>query len=118
MRRFGLLLLLLLLSAPLAVEAQNYNSIIHSGLCDGNLATGRIDADCVLEVALHVIRVVFSLTGAICVIMIMVGGYQWTLGNLIGSKDQAKQTINNAIVGLIASVLSFVIVTFVLNALS
>ncbi|SRR6266496_5821743 len=61
-------------------------------------------------------NIIIFLTGAIAVLMIIIGGVRYTLSNGDqGAITSAKNTILYAVVGLIVSVAAYAIVNFVLT---
>lgn len=65
-----------------------------------------------------IINILLFLIGAIAVIMIIIGGIQYTTSN--GDQGQitgAKNTILYAIIGLVVAIMAYAIVNFVVNRL-
>ncbi len=63
-----------------------------------------------------VTNLLLGIAGAVAVIFIIVGGIQYSTSG--GSEDKtrtAKSTITNAVIGLIVTILAFVIVNFVIS---
>lgn len=63
-----------------------------------------------------VTNLLLGIAGAVAVIFIIIGGIQYTTSG--GSEDKtrtAKSTITNAVIGLIITILAFVIVNFVIS---
>lgn len=55
-----------------------------------------------------------GIAGTVSVLMVMVGGYQWILGGVSeDQKGKAKKTISYAIMGLVITLLSWIIVNVV-----
>lgn len=66
----------------------------------------------------QITQVVIFLTGAISVIMVIIGGFRYTLsGGDSNATKGAKDTIMYAVIGLVVVIFSQVIVTFVLSRL-
>ncbi len=86
--------------------------------CKEKFQTGNVTADCVPLYIAYVIKQVFSFTGAVCLIVIMLGGFQYALGTVAGGKDKARATIQYGIIGMIVSALAFFILSFVINAIA
>lgn len=59
-----------------------------------------------------------KLAGSIAVIMLMYGGIQYMFGELLGTKDQAKDTIKYAIGGLILTFFAWLIINIVKTQLT
>ena len=63
-----------------------------------------------------VVNVIVFITGALSVLMIIIGGLRYTIsGGDQGSITGAKNTILYAVIGLIVSVMAYAIVNFVLK---
>jgi hypothetical protein len=61
-------------------------------------------------------NVIIFITGAISVLMIIIGGFRYTAsGGDQGSITSAKNTILYAVIGLIVSVMAYAIVNFILT---
>lgn len=68
-----------------------------------------------------VLNLLLSLVGLVAVIFIMVGGYQYITGMTTGGKEavgKGKQTITNAVLGLIVVIMAAAIVNIVISLLS
>lgn len=99
----------MLLALPLAALAQVLPP--NPGL------PGNPNAD-VNSLALNIIQIILSLVGLFAVLFIIIGGFQYILSG--ANEDLAKRgktTVQNAIIGLIIVILSYVIVTVVVNTL-
>jgi len=59
-------------------------------------------------------QTLIAIAGSVAVIFVMVGGYQLVLGS-DASKDTAKKTITNALLGLAISLMAWVLVDLVLQ---
>lgn len=65
-----------------------------------------------------VIGLTFAIGGAVAVIMVVIGGFQYVLSNGDPQRAaKAKNTIIYAIVGLVVAISAFTIVNFVLDKL-
>ena len=81
---------------------------------DSNLKTG---AD-VQDTAKNVINWIIGIIGFLAVVMIVVGGFNYTLSQGDAAKvKKAKDTIIYGVVGLVIALLAFAIVNLVLNQL-
>ena len=114
-RHFFASLIGVLLSLPGSATAQ---SIISNDVPGCDFASGDLDAGCIPSFLVHVIDQVFMVTGAICIIVIMIGGYQYALGNIVGGKEKGLATIRYGIIGMIVSALSFFIIDFIVSAIA
>lgn len=111
--KLTVLLTSLLLTAP-STFAQTLFSYDIPG-CD--FREGTIGANCVPLYIAFVISNVFMLTGALSVIMIMWGGFEYTLDKLVGGKEKGIKRIQHGILGMVVSGLAFFIVNFAVAAL-
>ncbi len=111
-----ILLALPLLFAAEIVSAEDISFISADAPCD--FKTGQIDADCIPEYIAYVIKQLFAFTGGICIIVIMIGGTMWVLGNAAGGTDKAKDVIRWGIIGMIISALSFFIIDFIISTMA
>ncbi len=67
----------------------------------------------------NILSIVFSITGSIALLMIVIGGLRYVLAHGDPSAvSQAKNTIIYALVGLVVSLMAFSIVTFVVKGVS
>lgn len=91
--------------------AQSFESVRQS---DVNLPPNSLDS---ADVA-NVLRLVWTITGILSVLFVVVGGLKYTLSN--GDSNQvssAKDTVLYAIIGLVLSLSAFLITSFVLGRL-
>lgn len=86
------------------------------GACD--FASGQVNAACVLEFLAHVIQQIFTLTGGICLVVIMIGGYELALGQAIGGKEKGQTRIRYGAIGMFVSATSFFIVEFIIATIA
>ena len=85
---------------------------------DCNFKSGEVKPDCVPAYVAYLIKTVFSFTGAVSMIVIMIGGFQYALGNIVGGKEKGEQRIRWGILGLLISALSFFIVDFIASTIA
>ncbi len=63
-----------------------------------------------------VLQIVFALAGAITVIVVIIGGFNYVISNGDPQRvSRAKNTILYALIGLVISIFAFTIVTFALG---
>lgn len=98
-------------SGEFCQNVKNKSNPAYSSICGS--AKGETDAENVVK---DVLTVVFTWTGIIAVIVIIIGGvfYMTSQGDP-GKVSRAKNAILYALIGLIVSLLSFAIVNFVLT---
>jgi hypothetical protein len=92
-------------------------TLINETICGGGLVSGEMDASCIPEYIAYLIQQLFMLTGALSLIMIMIGGFEYTLDKLVGGKEKGVKRIRNGILGLVISGFAFFIVRFAILAL-
>ncbi|OGJ57855.1 hypothetical protein A3H22_02060 [Candidatus Peribacteria bacterium RIFCSPLOWO2_12_FULL_55_15] len=80
--------------------------------------TGIFGANCVPIFIGQLIKWILGFTGGICLINIMIGGYQIALGSAIGDKEAGKSRVLWALVGLLVSMLSYGILNTIIGTLS
>jgi cation transporter-like permease len=79
--------------------------------------TGKLEAKCAPQYIAYLIEIIFQLTGAIFLLMIIIGGYQYVISKAGGGGgDEGKARVRYAIVGFLVTALSFYIVDFILNS--
>lgn len=59
------------------------------------------------------IQFLIGLAGLVAVIFIIVGGYKYVIGGLTDDKESGKKTIKFAIIGLVVSLLAWIIVNII-----
>ena len=83
-----------------------------------SFASGVMSAQCVPNYIAYLIGTIFELTGAVFLLMVIVGGYQYVFGKATGGGgEEGKARVRFAIIGFLITALSFYIVDFILNAL-
>jgi hypothetical protein len=106
-------LLAFILAMPVLVSAQN--SVIQVP----NVGLPGRPTDNVADLMVDIIQnILLPIAGIVAVLFIIVGGFQYMLAG--ANEDLAKKgksTLTNAIIGLIIIILSYVIVTVVVNTL-
>lgn len=67
----------------------------------------------------RIINVAMAVLGVVCVVMLIVGGYNYTMSAGDASKvTKAKNTILYAVIGLVIALLALAIVNFVLGGVT
>ena len=85
--------------------------------CD--FTTGRVHAECVPLFLSHLIQIIFALSGAACLIMIVIAGYQIAIAKAIDKdKSEGITRLRVAIVGFILCGMSWYIIDFIISALA
>lgn len=81
------------------------------------ITTGWFGAGCVPVFIGHLIQFVLAFVGGICLINIMIGGYQIALGSAIGDKEAGKNRILWALVGLLVSLFCYGLINLLISTL-
>jgi len=72
---------------------------------------------CILVFLGNFAKFILGFTGTICLILVMIGGYQIAIGSVVGDKEQGKNRVIWALVGLVVCILAYAIVNFVVDIL-
>lgn len=100
-------------------EPAEAQSAIITNVAGCAFGTGQVTAACVPAFLAHIIRFVFSLTGAFAVIMIVISGYQIALAKALGrDRSEGFTRLRVAIIGFILSACSWFIVDFIIQSLA
>jgi len=101
-------------------SAKIFGTSLYDGLCDPvapHAVTIQKLSDIYTLIG-NVIKILLSFVGMLSVIFIVVGGFMYVLSTGDPSRIQrAKSIVQNAIIGLIISLVSFAAVTFIAEAL-
>ena len=107
-----------LLVIPLLVSAQSSCDPTKSLVC--NPAPGLFSTAFGTDfksILANLIKVLLGFAGLVAMAYIVMGGYQMaTSGGNSDSAEKGKKTLTNAIIGLVIIILSYVIITVVVNA--
>lgn len=93
------------------------DGIIQVGIQGCDFLSGQIEAKCIPYFIAHTIGELFKFTGALCIIMIMYGGFEYTLDKLAGGKERGIKRIQHGILGMVVSAFAFFIVKFFISAI-
>ncbi len=103
------------------IEHAFAQAFITDGITGCNFRSGVIRASCIPNFLAHVIQVIFGFSGAICILMIILAGYEYMLGSLPGgsggSKEAGIERLRWAIIGFVISSLAFFIIDFFISAI-
>jgi hypothetical protein len=103
---------LLMAKVAFAVELKNPSSDFFVGSLGGDGGFGSI-------ILFMITKILLPLTGIVSVFFIILGGYQYMAsGANEEMAESGKKTLQNAIIGLVIVILSYVIVNVVINALA
>ncbi len=87
------------------------------GKCDWG--TGKLELECVNIVIGNAIKIAFGFAGTICLLMIIIAGYQIALGGITGSGDTGgKERLKWALLGFFMTACTFGIINAALSAIS
>lgn len=105
------------ISGPVSAQSVADNMLWGGQEANVQAATGLGNTDPRIIIA-NIIRVLLGFLGIIAVLLIMYAGWLWTTSAGDESKiNKAKQTLTAAIVGLVIILMSFALVSFILNRL-
>ena len=80
---------------------------------------GKIGPECLNVIIANAIEVVFAFAGAICLLNIIVAGYQIAIGNVSGEGDTGGKTrLRNALIGFFVTAATFGIINAALDAVT
>ncbi|MDA1209188.1 MAG: hypothetical protein O2904_04130 [bacterium] len=104
------------LCAPTMAFAQH---ILTNTSLGGHVDDGKFRAQDIVTFMKETIGTFYSFIGALCLIMIIISGYQIALAKAIGrDRSEGLTRLRVAIVGFILSVLTWYIIDFVISALT
>ena len=66
----------------------------------------------------YFVEVIIQLSGLVCTLFIVIGAYQYLVGSVTENKQKGKDTIKNALIGLVITLLAWIIVNVVQVALT
>lgn len=82
------------------------------------IKTGRISLAMIPYFLTYISNFLLSLVGLVCVLFIVIGGYQYIFGGLGDNKEKGKKTISHALIGLSVATLSWIIVNIIIAAVT
>jgi hypothetical protein len=84
-----------------------------------NFTTGVIHANCIPLFIAHLIQFFFGASGAFCLLMIVVSGFQIALAKVLGKdRNEGLSRLRTALLGFILSALSWYILDFIISSLA
>ena len=93
---------------------ENYSNNQANNILTCAVKTGNIHMWMIPYFIKYLAEFLIGIAGILCVLFIVIGGYQLTLGTLIEEKEKGKKTITYALIGLALVLLSWTIVNIVL----
>jgi len=92
---------------------------VTGGLTDANKAVGSSSESAVLSVISNIINVILGFIGVIFFIQMFYAGFKWmSSGGNDEMVSESKQTIRNAVIGIVVVFGAFIITNFVLNQIA
>jgi len=82
------------------------------------IKTGKISLSMIPFFITYFANFLLSISGIICVLFIVLGGYFYIYGGMTEQKDKGKKFIFNALKGMVFSILSWVVVSVIINAIT
>ena len=98
------------------VGAGNADNMTKAQFC--GIRTGHIPLWLIPFYIVKAVDFLLLMSGLISVLFIIIGGYRWIIMTYADEKDSGKKTITHAIIGLVVSLLSYLITNLVLYLLS
>ena len=85
-----------------------------------NFITGEMTFDCIPAYIAYLIEFMFAGLGTVCLVQIIIAGYQIAFSSVLpgGSKEAGQNRLIWSIVGLVASLLSFPLINFIVSSLT
>ena len=82
------------------------------------IKTGRITFSMVPYFITYITNFLLGMSGIICLLFIVIGGYHYVVGGLTDEKENGKNTIKHALMGMGVALLSWSIVSVIINAIT
>ncbi|HLG25573.1 MAG TPA: pilin [Candidatus Gracilibacteria bacterium] len=82
------------------------------------IKTGRVSLQMLPYFITYIGNFLLAMVGIICVLFIVIGGYQYIYGGLIDQKEKGKKTIIHALMGMSVALLAWVIVSVIISAIT
>jgi len=82
------------------------------------IKSGRFHLFMVPYMIRYFVEVIIQLSGLVCTLFIVIGAYQYLIGSVTENKQKGKDTIKNALIGLVITLLAWIIVNVVQVALT
>jgi len=99
-------------------QSKEITQIGRSNILGCAIKTGDINLWMIPFFITYLINFILAVAGLISVLFIVVGGYRYIIGSAQGKTDEGKNTIMYAIVGLIITLMAWVIVNIVQTAVT
>lgn len=82
------------------------------------IAEGKLEMKHIPEILIHWIDYVAAIAGSIAVIMIVIGGIQYSIGSVSDEKERGKKTLMYALVGVFTVFVSWIGISLYLSWLT
>ena len=82
------------------------------------IKTGRISLQMIPYFITYLANFLLAMSGIVSVLFIVIGGYFYIFGGLGDQKERGKKYLVNALVGLSLAIVSWSLVTFIINAIT
>ena len=96
----------------------DYIKTCRSDVLACGINTGKISFWMIPYFVTYITNFLLGMSGIICVLFIVIGGYMYLVGGLTDDKEKGKQTITNALMGMGLALLAWTIVTVLINAVT
>lgn len=94
------------------------NSKTRSDTLGCTIKTGDIQLWMIPFFIIYLINFLLMMAGIISVLMLVIGGYLYIIGSAQGQSDKGKQTIMYSIIGLVVTLLAWIIVNVVQSSVT
>ncbi|MBI5755212.1 hypothetical protein HZA41_03275, partial [Candidatus Peregrinibacteria bacterium] len=82
------------------------------------IKTGRVRMFMIPYFIVYLIDVFVKLAATLCVLFIVIGGFQYAIGGISDEKEKAKKTILNAILGLVVTSMAWIVINVIQVAIT
>lgn len=112
---YALFLAFLPNSAYAAKERLRFSVLPIGDFYEEKIKTGKFHWEDIAFLLLHWIQQLIILSGAVAVVLLMYGGFQYVFGSIIEDKESGKNTIRNTLLGFVVVISSYMIVDYVIS---
>lgn len=101
---------------PQTVSAQLPEGLIVEGIDGCDFVTGQLEARCIPNFIGYLVELIFGVVGLICLINIMIAGYELAASGVTEDKTAGKNRLTYSVIGAVVCVCAFLIVDFFISA--
>ena len=102
---------------PTVVSAQGLpEGLIVEGIDGCDFTTGKLESRCIPNFIGYLVELIFGVVGLICLINIMIAGYELAASGITEDKTAGKNRLTYSVIGAVVCVCAFLIVDFFLAA--